>query len=65
MENNGNKFDAKKYVNDYKKEHYHQLRVWIPKNAKNVLESLSADTGKPISQLVIDAIEKTYNVTIK
>ena len=65
MEETGKKFDKVKYDEQYRKEHYDQLRVWIPKAGKEEIKRKAEEMGIPIAQLVVDAIEKTYNIVIK
>ena len=65
MEEIGKTFDKVKYDELYRKEHYKQLRVWLPKEGKDEIDRKARELGVPVAQLVIDAIEKTYNITIR
>lgn len=65
MEETGKKFNPTEYKNNFNKTNYYEFKLRIPKESKEILERLSLENNISINKLVIDAIEKTYNVIIK
>lgn len=54
---------AKKYANWTAK--YYSPKINIPRESKPAFDSLLASTGKTISELVLEAVEEKYNVTLR
>ena len=52
------------YTNRYNRENYFKVALRIPKEKKEVLQMLQETQHKSINRLIIDAIEKTYNVDL-
>lgn len=57
-------FDQAEYIRQYKKDHYYQFKVNIPKEKKIILEALSETTHKSINRLFIEAVERQYGVKL-
>lgn len=55
-------YQKKQYANRMAK--YHALTIRIPRESKPAFDSLLASTGKTISELVLEAVEEKYNVTL-
>ena len=53
-----------KYKNDYNKQNYCRISLVIPKEKKQVIEDLAESEHKSKNQLIINAIEKYYNVDL-
>ncbi len=45
-------------------EKYYSPKINIPREAKPIFDSLLASTGKTISELVLDSLEKQYGVNL-
>ena len=54
---------AQKYAKRFEK--YYSPKVNIPRESKPAFDSLLASTGKTISELVLEAVEEKYNVTLR
>lgn len=52
------------YTNKYNRENYFKVALRIPKEKKEVLQMLTETQHKSINRLIIEAIEKTYNVDL-
>ena len=50
-------FDKKKYILQYRQEHYSQLSVDLPKEIKEKLVQICNEDGITIKQFILDAIE--------
>lgn len=57
-------FDQQKYKNDYNKEKYATLKLTIPKEKKPILTDLAKIHNKSMNRIIIDALEKTYNIDL-
>lgn len=57
-------FDQIKYNTEYSKSHYKTIRVVVPLERAFVLKEIANQTGKSVSQSIIDAIEYYYNVDL-
>lgn len=57
-------FDSAKYKNQYNKDHYHTVRLKIPKKKKSIIDELVEKTGKSINRIFIEAVENQYNVNL-
>ncbi len=55
-------YQKKQYANRVAK--YHALTIRIPREVKSDFDSLLVSTGKTISELVLDALEKQYGVNL-
>lgn len=44
---------------------YYMPKINIPREFKPTFDSLLASTGKTISELVLEAVEEKYNVTLR
>lgn len=49
-------FDEKQYRNEYKKNHFDQVNVRIPKGKKQELKELASRQGKEMTTFVRDAL---------
>lgn len=56
--------DVQEYRNKYNRETYYQIKVRLPKEKKEIMESLSEKTGKSINRIFIEAVEKVYRVNL-
>lgn len=54
---------AKKYANWSEK--YYSPKINIPREFKPTFDTLLASTGKTISELVLEAVEEKYSVTLR
>lgn len=52
------------YKNEYNKNNYFQVALRIPKEKREVLQMLVETKHKSINRLIIEAIEKQYNVDL-
>lgn len=59
------KFDSAKYINNFKKDHYDQILLNIPKGGKEKLKILAGSIGKSMNQAIIDALQEYYNIDLK
>ena len=57
-------FDQNAYINDYRREHYDEIRALIPKGKKATVKAIAAEKGLTVSQIVVKALEETYNVDL-
>lgn len=56
--------DMQKYRNDYNKNNYFKVALRIPKEKREVLQMLTETKHKSVNRLIIEAIEKQYNVDL-
>ena len=56
--------DNKNYKNQFEKDSYYKIVLRIPKEKKPVIQMLSETQHKSINYLIINAIEKQYNVDL-
>lgn len=54
---------AQKYA--VQKNKYHTITVRIPREFKPTFDALLASAGKTISELVLEAVEEKYSVTLR
>ena len=52
-------------IDDYNRANYCQIALRIPKNKKIMLQELADIENVSINKLIINAIEKTYGVSLK
>ena len=52
-------------INEYNKENYFQVALRIPKEKKAMLQELADLENTSINKLIINAIEKTYGISLK
>lgn len=57
-------FDKSAYTDGYTKEHYDIVRAWLPKGKKDTVKAIAAERGLTVSQVIVRAIEETYNVDL-
>lgn len=57
-------FDQTQYVNDYNREHYDTIKALVPKGKKDVVKAIAAARGLTVSQVVVKALEETYNIDL-
>ena len=51
-------------INEYNKNNYFKVALRIPKEKREVLQMLSETEHKSINRLIIEAVEKHYNVDL-
>lgn len=56
--------NIQKYKNDYNKNNYKAYSFRIPKEKESVMQMLAETHHKSINYLIINAIEKQYNVDL-
>ena len=56
--------DIQQYKNKYNKENYFKVSLRIPKEKREVLQLLSETQHKSVNRLIVEAIEKQYNVDL-
>lgn len=57
-------FDPNAYTNDYKRQHYDRLAALLPKGKGEVVKQLAAARGLTVSQLIVRALEETYQLDL-
>ena len=57
-------FDKGKYDTAYKRANYKEMRFLVPKSRGDVMQEVARQTGKSISQCVIEALEYYYNIDL-
>jgi len=55
-------FDKKTYDSQFHKETYDRITFSVPKGKKAELEGIAADKGVSLTRLIIDALEKQYQI---
>jgi hypothetical protein len=50
---------------EYQKLNYDRIGILLPKGSRSILNQVAAENGISTSQLVISAIEKQYNISLK
>lgn len=58
-------FDERKYISEYQKLNYDRIGILLPKGSRSILNQIAAENGISTSHLVISAIEKQYNISLK
>lgn len=51
------KFDAYRYINDYKKQHYDRFTLLLPKGEKDRLKKIAECKGKSLSAFILDVLK--------
>lgn len=46
------------YIEEYKKQHYDQINVLLPKGSKKVIQEYAKANGKSVSKLILDLLEE-------
>lgn len=57
-------FDKNKYISEYSKENYDELRIKVPKGKKDFLKKFAEDKGVSLTRYIIEAVEEYYCITI-
>lgn len=57
-------FDQSKYVSQYSRENYDTLRFIVYKGNGKRIKQLALDKGISMSALIVNALEKTYNLDL-
>ena len=52
------------YVNAYKRENYDRVSFEIRKGKKQVLKDLSDRRGESMTQIIVNALESYYGITL-
>ena len=52
-------------INEYNKENYFKVALRIPKVHRDVLQDLAEEYDTSVNKLIINAIEKTYGISLK
>lgn len=52
------------YKNKFNRDNYYAISFRVPKEYRTQLQELSQSEGKSINQLIIDALNKTYNIDL-
>ena len=55
---------AQEYKNTFNKNNYFTISLRIPKEKREVLQTLSETKHKSVNRLIIEAIEKQYHVDL-
>lgn len=50
-------FDQIKYITEYNKEKYDEIRIRIPKGAKSEWKEIVAKYGKSLNSFIVEAVE--------
>ena len=56
--------NIQQYKNEFNKNNYFTVSLRIPKEKREVLQMLKETKHKSVNQLIIEAIEKQYNVDL-
>ena len=51
-------FDQIAYNNDFKRQHYDEVRVLLPKGKKELVKKYAAEKGLSVSRLIVEALEE-------
>ena len=58
-------FDKVGYDNEYQKQNYDRISVFVPKGKRDELKDLAAEKRVSVNELIITAIEEYYHIFIK
>lgn len=56
--------NTQQYKNEFNKNNYFTVSLRIPKEKREVLQMLTETKHKSVNRLIIEAIEKQYNVDL-
>lgn len=56
--------NIQQYKNEFNKNNYFTVSLRIPKEKREVLQMLTETKHKSVNRLIIEAIEKQYNVDL-
>lgn len=51
-------------INEYNRNNYFKVALRIPKNKKDVLQTLADIEGISVNKLIINAIERQYGINL-
>lgn len=57
-------FDKTKYQNEYQKETYDRVSVFVPKGKRNELKRFASQKGLSVNRLIVEAIESYYGIDL-
>lgn len=56
---NGNQ---QRYIDDYKKQHYDRINIFLPKGYKDSIKRLAAGKNLSVSKFILECIESQYEI---
>ena len=56
--------EQSKYFTEYAKTHYDKINLTLPKGTAKIIKHCAVDKGVSVSQLVIQALEKVYDLDL-
>ena len=57
-------FKQSQYITDFVKENYDEFKVRMPKGSKEIIKALAKERNISVNNLICDAIEKHYQITL-
>lgn len=55
-------FDQSAYVNQYNKDNYSSITIYIPKGKKQVIKERSAEIGISVREMIYRSLEQQYHI---
>lgn len=57
-------FKQSQYITDFVKENYDRMELRVPKGSKEIIKALAKKHDKSVNNLICDAIEQHYQITL-
>lgn len=51
-----------KYINQYNKENYGKIRIWVYKGNRSIIKKKADEIGTTVPKLILKALEKQYDI---
>lgn len=57
-------FKQSQYITDFVKENYDRMELRVPKGSKEIIKILAKERNISVNNLICDAIEQYYKITL-
>lgn len=54
--------NQRRYIDDYKKQHYDRINIFLPKGYKDDIKKLAESENLSVSKFILKCIESQYNI---
>ena len=55
-------FDKQDYVDQYKRDHYDRINIFVPKGTKAKVQDIAKAQGVSVSALILSILVDKYNI---